>query len=265
MNTQIANLNARESSLVGKYKAGEIVLVLCDATAAAFTVTMPEAKNEVGTVFFVKKTDSSANAVTIACRNSQTIDGSDTVVLTGQYYTATLISDKANYALLDRRMITSLAAIDGSPDPAVDVDGDGNTTLDGDLLLTTGHVLKVNDIQVVGAQQAHEEDAVTDASEAHEITDPGDSPADADALRDDLVTNAIPDTESALDALGAKINSVAATLNSLIAKIQAHGLLAAGSYWQRAEVRALVTLGYCNPSANTFAVGITTSGMQDTA
>lgn len=47
-----------------------------------------------------------------------------------------------------------------------------------------------------------------DAETSHSITDPADTPADADALRDDLVANTIPDIESALDALGAKINSL---------------------------------------------------------
>ena len=53
-------------------------------------------------------------------------------------------------------------------------------------------------------QQAH----IADASTSHDITDPADTPADADALRDDLVANAIPEIESALDALGTKLNSV---------------------------------------------------------
>ena len=49
---------------------------------------------------------------------------------------------------------------------------------------------------------------VTDASESHSITDPVDAPATADILRDDLVTNAIPEIKSALDALGAKLNEI---------------------------------------------------------
>ncbi len=49
---------------------------------------------------------------------------------------------------------------------------------------------------------------ISDAETSHSITDPGDAPADADALRDDLVANAIPEIESALDALGGKINDI---------------------------------------------------------
>ena len=53
-------------------------------------------------------------------------------------------------------------------------------------------------------QQTHE----VNASIAHAITDPANTPATADALRDDLVLNSIPDIEAALNALGAKINAI---------------------------------------------------------
>lgn len=53
-------------------------------------------------------------------------------------------------------------------------------------------------------QQNHE----ADASASHSITDPADAPANADALRDDLVANALPEITAALDALGAKINAI---------------------------------------------------------
>lgn len=55
---------------------------------------------------------------------------------------------------------------------------------------------------------------IPDATDSHSITDPADSPADADALRDDLVANALPEIVAALDALGAKINTI---LDALIA------------------------------------------------
>ena len=59
--------------------------------------------------------------------------------------------------------------------------------------------------------QAH----IADASTSHAITDPGDAPADADALREDLVTNTIPSIEGALNALGTKVNAVLAALETL--------------------------------------------------
>lgn len=69
-----------------------------------------------------------------------------------------------------------------------------------------------------GATPAAQVAVLTDASTAHNITDPTDSPASADALRDNLVATTIPSIEAALDALGTKINS-------LIDFAQAHGLM----------------------------------------
>lgn len=66
------------------------------------------------------------------------------------------------------------------------------------------------------SQYAH----IANASTSHAITDPGDSPASVDALRDDLVTNTIPTVESSLNTLGGKINA-------LIAALESYGLLAA--------------------------------------
>jgi len=54
------------------------------------------------------------------------------------------------------------------------------------------------------------------ASESHTITDPADTPATVDALRDDLVANTIPNIESKLNALGVEINKI----NDLIDKLQ---------------------------------------------
>lgn len=67
-----------------------------------------------------------------------------------------------------------------------------------------------NDSVLMLYQQAH----IADASESNAVTDPGDSPADADALRDDLVTNTIPSVESALNALGQKINAILAAMEN---------------------------------------------------
>ena len=81
-------------------------------------------------------------------------------------------------------------------------DGDGTITLTVPLKANFGITSDANGLSL--NQQVN----VTDASTSHSITDPGDTPVDADTLRDDLVTNAIPDIKSALDALGTKINSI---------------------------------------------------------
>ena len=46
------------------------------------------------------------------------------------------------------------------------------------------------------------------------ITDPADTPADADALRDDLVTNVIPTIEANFTDLQAKVNAILAALRT---------------------------------------------------
>ncbi len=63
-------------------------------------------------------------------------------------------------------------------------------------------------IGFLGATPAARIAHVADASTTHAITDPGDAPADADALREDLVTNVIPTIETALNNLGTKINAL---------------------------------------------------------
>ena len=134
-----------------------------------------------------------------------------------------------------------------------------------DIDLATTKVLKVDGTQVVTEQQAYVGNAPTDASESNTITDPADSPATADALRDDLVANAIPDMRRDLDALGGKINDVAEILNLLVAALEAHGLISDSAAWVLTDARSMVTFGFVNPLADTYAAGLTTHGMWDTA
>lgn len=57
--------------------------VLCDATSGAVTANLPAAVD--GTVYVIKKTDVSANAVTVDGNASETIDGATTLVLAAQW------------------------------------------------------------------------------------------------------------------------------------------------------------------------------------
>ena len=117
----------------------------------------------------------------------------------------TTLSDQVNDSQVFANLVTTkLIASDGSG---------GITEIDLDDWVTAGVGVTVTDdgdgtITIVIKQQAN----IVDASIAHSITDPGDTPADADTLRDDLVANAIPDMEAALNALGAKINAILALL-----------------------------------------------------
>lgn len=60
--------------------------IFCNATTAAFTVTLPSAATYPANLeFVIKKTDASVNVVTVATTSSQTIDGTTTRTLATQY------------------------------------------------------------------------------------------------------------------------------------------------------------------------------------
>lgn len=65
----------------------------CDATAGAFTVILPAAAAAAGQILIIKKTDGSANVLTISRSGTDMIDGSSTYALTNQYGYVQLISD----------------------------------------------------------------------------------------------------------------------------------------------------------------------------
>jgi hypothetical protein len=67
--------------------------VLADATEAAFRVTLPSASLCPGKAYTVKKTDSSAHAVTIVSTAGQTIDGATAHYLRSQYSAVDLVSN----------------------------------------------------------------------------------------------------------------------------------------------------------------------------
>jgi len=68
-------------------------LVLADATSAAFAVTLLSVGAGAGQILTVKKTDASANAVTITASGSNLIDGASTYALSTQYQSVTVLSD----------------------------------------------------------------------------------------------------------------------------------------------------------------------------
>lgn len=69
------------------------VYIKCDATAGAFALTLPIAANIDGRVLFIKKIDSTANAITVTRTGSDLIDGATTQLLSSQYDSLFIISD----------------------------------------------------------------------------------------------------------------------------------------------------------------------------
>ena len=74
------------------YTAAPGDIIPCNATGGAFTVNLPAAAGVVQSIR-VKKTDASANAITIDGNASETIDGATTRTLTTQYEAVELWSD----------------------------------------------------------------------------------------------------------------------------------------------------------------------------
>ena len=75
-------------------------VILCDATTAAFTITLPTAVGNTDKVFIIKKIDVSANAITVDGNAAETIDGALTIVLSLQYDTLFIISNNVNWFIL---------------------------------------------------------------------------------------------------------------------------------------------------------------------
>jgi hypothetical protein len=76
------------------------VAIYCDASGGAFPVTLPPAASHPGGVFYIKKTDSSVNAVTVEGDGAETIDGATTKVISIQYDTMKVQSDANTWWIL---------------------------------------------------------------------------------------------------------------------------------------------------------------------
>ncbi len=75
-------------------------LYLCNATGGAFTANLPAAATASGMTVAFKKTDSSANAITIDGNASETIDGATTVSLAAQYAFYVLTCDGTGWSII---------------------------------------------------------------------------------------------------------------------------------------------------------------------
>lgn len=73
---------------------------LADATAGAFSVTLPTAASMINKIVNIKKIDSSVNAVTIDPNGAETIDGAATLVLATQWQAAQLQSNGTAWYLI---------------------------------------------------------------------------------------------------------------------------------------------------------------------
>lgn len=73
--------------------AASCAMYTCDASGGAITVNLPAASGAAGVTIDVKKTDASANSVTVDGNASETIDGALSLTISSQYDTYTLRCD----------------------------------------------------------------------------------------------------------------------------------------------------------------------------
>lgn len=82
--------------------------ILCDATAGAFTITLPAVATNSNRQITFKKTDSGTNTVTIARAGSATIDGATSNWLNLQFDEFTLVCDGTNWNIVNAYFPTRL-------------------------------------------------------------------------------------------------------------------------------------------------------------
>lgn len=103
-NSDIASLFAGKLNLVSKTTTYTILasdgVILCNSSGGAFTVTLPTAVGITGKKYYVKKTDTSANAVTLDANGSETIDAVVSTYLRTQNDFIMVISDGTNWQVL---------------------------------------------------------------------------------------------------------------------------------------------------------------------
>lgn len=75
---------------------------MADASAGAMTLKLPQASSLQGAMYWIKKTDSSANTVTVAVQTGDTIDSATTFALTTQNQAVTVISNGTKWLVLGK-------------------------------------------------------------------------------------------------------------------------------------------------------------------
>lgn len=79
------------------YTPSNYEVVLVDASGAPVTITLPPAETDLQVV--IKKVDDTANVVTIASPNVETIEGESSLELHNQYVLERVTSDGTDYYL----------------------------------------------------------------------------------------------------------------------------------------------------------------------
>ena len=75
-------------------------ILLSNCASTAITANLPASSNLDGKIYYIKKIDDSANAITVDGNAAETIDGELTQVINGQYDSMTIICDGSNWYIL---------------------------------------------------------------------------------------------------------------------------------------------------------------------
>lgn len=76
------------------------IILLCNCTGGAITLNLPASSSSTNRVIWAKKTDSSANAMTLDGNAAETIDGAATQATTVQYFGYTIACDGSNWSII---------------------------------------------------------------------------------------------------------------------------------------------------------------------
>lgn len=76
------------------------VIALVDASSGAATITLPDPTTVGSGLIYIKKTDSSTNAVTIDNNGAETIDGETSIDIRVQYEALTVVSDGTDWHII---------------------------------------------------------------------------------------------------------------------------------------------------------------------
>lgn len=87
--------SSSDITLAATYEVANI-----DASGGGITITLPAAANIAGRQYTIRKSDASANAVTVDGNASETINGAATYALTTQYQSVTIMSDGTNWMII---------------------------------------------------------------------------------------------------------------------------------------------------------------------
>lgn len=79
-------------------------VILCDSSSGAFIISLPAALGNTGLKFFIKKTDSSFNTITMDPSGAELIDGFATTLISTQFESVEIICDGTGWKILNRNI-----------------------------------------------------------------------------------------------------------------------------------------------------------------